>query len=762
MQNTKLEAAKKYLAHNWNVIPLGVKEKKPNFSALKSTGHGKTDANGILVGGWESFQTERATNELLEAWWQHSPESNVGIVTGKISNLIVVDIDPRHGGNESFEKMRSLLPKTYIVKTGGGGAHYYYEWPFQIPPPNKINYRPGIDIKGEGGYVVAPPSIHPDGGIYESVDGFDGIDDISQAPEWLSTLEEDSSASSWEKYMSGVSEGSRNEAAASVCGRFFFELNQEDWETKGWRQLVEWNKRNSPPLLENELRAVFESILKKAQVNPPSNNSKSKGIQADAIVHLILRDDPILFHDEQREGYIRIQVVNHQEVLKIDSQTFEYIVDKKIWDEWRKIPSAETIKQALAVLKAKAIHEGDMNQLSLRVTEKDKSFWYDMGDKEWRAVKIDQEGWSTVSRTPILFKRQSHQLSQVEADKSGDVLKFLKYLNIPDSNQQTLALIYLIASFIPGISHPILILHGEQGSAKSTMLRFMRKLVDPSATELLSFSKNQSELIQQLAHHYAAYYDNLSGISNAISDLLCKAVTGDAHSKRALYTNDDDIIFILKNCLALNGINVVAFRSDLLDRSILIHLERIDPLKRKSEKELMSNFEADRPIILGGIFDTISRAMKLKDGIKSTSIPRMADFFLWGCAIAEALGIGQGEFTEAYNANEMTKHEQVANENPVAMQLLQHMKQNYFFEGTAQKLFNTLNKEMDNGMPKNPYWPKAPNTLMREINKIKPDLKALGVEIQQSRSIERSLVITYQASSEPSYRQNDELEEPKS
>ncbi|HLC20438.1 hypothetical protein A3E97_01590 [Candidatus Uhrbacteria bacterium RIFCSPHIGHO2_12_FULL_47_12] len=746
------EKAKEYLNQSWNIIPLGFKSKVANGKALISTGHITIDEKGVVKGSWESFQKKQVTHDLLQAWWNYAPKSNIGIVTGKISNLIVVDIDPKNGGNESFKKLH--LPQTYMVKTGGDGAHYYYNWPHHTLAPNKIGYLPGVDLKGDGGYVVAPPSIHDK--TLKTYEAVNFIEDITNAPEWLMNLTKDE-IPAWEKWANGAPDGHRHEAAASVCGKILYELDQEKWETDGWRQLSEWNKRNLPPLTEKDLRATFEGIMKRARESAKNEDLKSKALSADSIVKLILKDDLILFHNAQQDGYIRIKIGEHYETLKINSRVFGQIVNKKIWDKWHRSISSETIKQTLAVLEAKAVHEGETHDLSLRITEKDGSFWYDMGDKKWTAIKIEHTGWSLISETPILFRRFSHQQAQFEPSINGNALVFLEYLNILDKQQQTLVLIYLIASFVPGISHPVLILHGEQGSAKSTALRLIRRLVDPSATELLSFSKSHDNLIQQLSHHYAAYYDNLSGISNDISDLLCRAVTGESYSKRVLYTDDDDMIFNFRSCLALNGINVVAFRSDLLDRSILIRLDRIDPSKRKSEKELISNFEKDRPIILGGIFDTLSHAMKLKDSIIVTDVPRMADFFLWGCAIAEALDIGQDAFTQAYKANELVKHQQVANENPVAMHILQFMKKRFFFEGTAQKLFKELSFEVEYGAQKDYYWPKAANALMRKINEIKPDLKALGVEIQESRGEERSLVITYNNKpSEPSYRQEED------
>src|SRR3989344_8457482 len=114
-----------------------------------------------------------------------------------------------------------------------------------------------------------------------------------------------------------------------------------------------------------------------------------------------------------------------------------------------------------------------------------------------------------------------------------------------------------------------------------------------------------------MAHHACIFFDNVSHLSDHISDALCKAVTGDGFSKRELYSDEDDIIFSFRRCLGINGINIAARNPDLLERSILFELERVSPERRKQEHEILGEFEKERPRIVGSIFDAVVKAMQI-------------------------------------------------------------------------------------------------------------------------------------------------------
>ena len=142
--NELLNAALYYASLGWSVIPIRPKDKKP---ALK----------------WEQYQTGRASEEQIRDWWKKWPRANVGVITGGISGIIVLDVDGPEGRESIADKD---LPPTTCAITGSGGYHYIFKHPGG-EVRNFARRLPGLDLRGDGGYIVAPPSVHPSGGIYE-------------------------------------------------------------------------------------------------------------------------------------------------------------------------------------------------------------------------------------------------------------------------------------------------------------------------------------------------------------------------------------------------------------------------------------------------------------------------------------------------------------------------------------------------------------------------------------------------------------------
>lgn len=166
---TTAQAALDYLARGWSVIPMFEKAKQPAMA-------------------WKVYQRKCASDTTLREWFDDSRNYNVGIVTGVLSGLVVLDVDPRHGGNKSLrelEREHGPLPKTMSSVTGGGGRHYYFSHPGG-EVRNRTNIAPGIDLRGDGGCIVAPPSVHPSGKPYRWVKGRSpGQLTLALLPDWL-------------------------------------------------------------------------------------------------------------------------------------------------------------------------------------------------------------------------------------------------------------------------------------------------------------------------------------------------------------------------------------------------------------------------------------------------------------------------------------------------------------------------------------------------------------------------------------------------
>ena len=278
---------------------------------------------------------------------------------------------------------------------------------------------------------------------------------------------------------------------------------------------------------------------------------------------------------------------------------------------------------------------------------------YDLADAEWRVVAITPHGW-TITQQPGVFRRGGNTAAQVAPQAGGQVAEVLQFLPPMSPAHQLLVQVHLVTCLIPNIDHPIPVIAGDHGAAKSTLSGILRCLVDPAHEALLSLPNDQNELALLLARNYMPVFDNLDGLQPWQSDMLCKACTGAGISKRKLYTDEDEVILKFWHCVVLNGIYPGATKSDILDRVLPLHLTRLTKAQYKTKQEFWAEFEAARPRILGAMFDVLAQAMRLYPSVRLSALPRMADFCTWGYAVAEALG-GQGDdflaaYTEAIGA----------------------------------------------------------------------------------------------------------------
>jgi len=436
------------------------------------------------------------------------------------------------------------------------------------------------------------------------------------------------------------------------------------------------------------------------------------------------------FLDRFGEVFVRVEVGGHLEIMMLSSERFVDWIVKKYSDVNDDAPKPADIKKLKSILRARATFGKSRHDLSIRSAYSDGYLWYDLVDNDWRVIRIGTSGWDIIDSPPILFKRNI-QKEQIIPEHGGDVHDLLKFVNIKNENQQLLFLISTIVNFVPHIPRPIQVYFGTQGAAKSTVCKMLKNIVDPSGIELLNLVNETKELTQHLHKHYLLSFDNLDMLKSETSDVLCRAVTGGGLEKRKLYTDSDSIIFDYRRAIVINGINLVAIKPDLLDRSLLFELERIDEKSRKSEEEVWQEFDSVKPKILGAIFDVLSKALTILPTITLSESPRMADFAKWGCAVAEALGHTQEQFTIAYNENREIQNKQAIEESPIALAIVTLMDNRNIWNGTSQMLLKRLKQiavkeELDSSL-----FPKSPSILSRRVNQIKQNLKSEGIKIEK-------------------------------
>jgi hypothetical protein len=240
-------------------------------------------------------------------------------------------------------------------------------------------------------------------------------------------------------------------------------------------------------------------------------------------------------------------------------------------------------------------------------------------------------------------------------------------------------------------------------------------------------------------HSFLTYYDNVSTLSEWLSNDLCRAVTGTASSKRELYSDDDDIIYQYKRPIGFNGINLAATRADLLDRGLIIELERIRPENRLSfEEDIKPELERIKPELLGFILGTIVKVLALKStgGIELKSMSRMADFEIACEMISRCLGHDEGMFIKAYEENKALGTSQVLEGSSVARAIIHMMESRDTWSGTATILLSELEEEaakLKIDIQKDKSWPKAAHILSRRLNEIKANLEELNIFIHTTQ-----------------------------
>ena len=256
------EAALGCIEQGWKVFPLRPGQKSP------------LSANGFKDATCDKSQVSR--------WWEEFPTAGVGVATGSISSLLVLDVDPRNGGDETLRALVAqygALPATLEVETGGAGVHFYFRHEAIVPGVKAL--WPGIDVKADGGYVVAPFSLHPSGRRYRWRVA-PGKAEVALPPPWLleamqESLEKDLVDVGGPATEEHFVEGQRNDALTSLAGSMQRKAMHRDAILAA--MLAENQKRCRPPLPEGEVVALVNSVARYEPEDPVRGKAVATPLQ---------------------------------------------------------------------------------------------------------------------------------------------------------------------------------------------------------------------------------------------------------------------------------------------------------------------------------------------------------------------------------------------------------------------------------------------------------------------------------------------------
>jgi hypothetical protein len=245
---------------------------------------------------------------------------------------------------------------------------------------------------------------------------------------------------------------------------------------------------------------------------------------------------------------------------------------------------------------------------------------------------------------------------------------------------------------MPSGPYPILILNGEQGSAKTSTSRFIRRLVDPYTGDVRSPPTSDQNLVIAARQSWLLAFDNLSSISHAMADAFCRLSTGSAFGTRRLYTDQDEVLMRVSRPVIINGISDLTDRSDLLERAVVLRLPPIASSNRRSERDLNAAFDEAAGRIFGALLNAVSAGLRKRGKVHVGPLQRMADFMEFIAGACEALPWTAADFSKAYRDSVIDQQIDPILDDPFLTVVVQMVHTEGSWIGTATELLNYLDK----------------------------------------------------------------------
>jgi hypothetical protein len=471
--------------------------------------------------------------------------------------------------------------------------------------------------------------------------------------------------------------------------------------------------------------------------------------QAESLIELGSQNAEFFCSTTDGKAYARVHEDGHYEVYAVRGPALKRRLTTLLYDERGTAPSSEAMKSAIDTLEAKAFSEGQQADVYLRVAKAEIEgkpvLYLDLADQDWRAVEIDDKGWRVVANPPVMFRRSKSMKPVPEPQHGGSLDPLWEFANVKDADDRRLLVATLCSYLRADGPYPILVLQGEQGTAKSTTTRVITRLIDPSRI-MRSQPRNVEDLFIAATQSWVMTMDNLSGVPPWLSDALCRLSNGGGFATRTKYESEDETCFDAMRPIVLNGIDNIAERPDLMDRAVVLHLPIITGEQRLTEQGFWDRFAIESPKILGALLDAVAGGLRELGNVSPPSLPRMADFGRHGEAVGRSLGWVDGAFLAALDQNQDAANATLLGACPVTAAIKKFMDQQPAWTGTATELLDRLNRLVDEHTARSGDWPRDAKSLSNRLNRLAPSLRRDGLAVERRRVGKKRLITITNAS----------------
>jgi len=486
-----------------------------------------------------------------------------------------------------------------------------------------------------------------------------------------------------------------------------------------------------------------ETKQKKSDKTNPKDERTSSKILFDFVKSKIIKT--VISENNSDEVYAVVLINNHHEILNLASTRarhwLRYEYSRNI-DE-NEIHSDDFFKNVLNSIISQAQMNGTVKEkIHNRIAQLDEEIWYDLGTPDWKAIKITKENITTVNidqHSPLFRRSQSMQQQVIPKKGVENALnKLVDWFHILPQDK-IIFKSHLISLFLEAFPMPMMVLDGSAGSLKTTITASIKQIVDPSGKakedNVATMSEKIDDLIIQLYNRYLSGFDNVSRVNDKVSDILCRAITGGSNPKRKLYSDDDEVIHTFKRKIILNGIIPTLEYPDLQTRIISYARTELTDDEKITEKSFSKKFNELLSYLLGEIFITLSRALKLYPVVEKDIQPktRMSDFEIWGEAISRALGNAHNDFLNRYHEKLDEDTIESQESYPAIFAILELMEHRNEYEDSMSNFYGEISHRLESsGIDlKERYlrFPKSSNKLRKHLIVLEPILKTNDIKI---------------------------------
>jgi hypothetical protein len=518
------------------------------------------------------------------------------------------------------------------------------------------------------------------------------------------------------------------------------------------------------PFGDDAAGTVAAAAFKNAK--PDAAEEKEDETQRSRLIEIALSSGISFWHDADGNAFASVPTGGHFERYRVRTGRFKLHLRRIYGDAYPNLKTSKKLgytvpsgvsdtamNEALPTLEAIA-QKGAMREPRVRILrdDTDGTVWIDFGDETWRSIAVTASGWRVVSKADVPLIRSKGVRALPTPRQDPDALANLRaLLNLSPEQKASKAAVKLaddcfkvVVAFMLSVLWPrgpycVLIVNGEQGSAKSTLCRIIRAITDPNKVPLRKVPRDPDDLLVTAQHSRLLALDNISHLSVDLADVICGIATGTGGGKRELYSNAEEAIIAALNPVLINGIEGLLTRGDLADRSLMVMLSEIRDDKRRDEAEIEEEIARVAPGVLALLLDGLVEAMRTLTALKLSRMPRMADFARLACAAAPAFGWAAEDMLTVLEDNRRLTVEAVIAADVVATTVLDFLDQRlpgpdgWAWVGSATDLLAALKPFVPEDTVRSKSWPKTSHHLSARLKRAIPALRRAGYAISTWR-----------------------------